>query len=443
MKKASVALGMIFFCLQAKSQQPPVHKFEVVPFKSNQAADAVGVNTHLNYANTVYYTHYADIIKPRLAELGIKHIRDHFGDSVVNNRYAELAHKFDIKLLALNNDGGNDLAAVRDEVIRLNAINPEKPVVEMIEAANERDNGWKQDWDRLCTYLKNFNKIFKADINTASLPLVGASFANTRNSAVEFGKFCVDAQATMDLGNLHAYSGLFPESPFAGGWGISFPQAVKNYRAIAGNKPIIETESGYKMSEGIDGHPAVSQHTAAKYVPRLVLERLRAGVKKVYFYQLINNDEDFGLLNKDGSPRPQFTSLKNFISIMADSSADYKTQKISYTLSGNLDNISQMMFQKSDGRYLLVIWQGINGSVRGMHNNDYSDVNNANRKLNFILNKKASAIKIYRPSFEKMPDGNGGQPTTILYNVATVPLEVPDHILILEIRFAGSHTFDR
>ncbi|RYZ94820.1 MAG: hypothetical protein EOP47_27070, partial [Sphingobacteriaceae bacterium] len=66
----------------------------VKAIRSNLAADAVGVNTHLNYGHTKYASNYEDIIKPRLIELGTKHIRDHFGNAGVNARYVELAHKY-------------------------------------------------------------------------------------------------------------------------------------------------------------------------------------------------------------------------------------------------------------------------------------------------------------------------------------------------------------
>ena len=42
-------------------------------------ADAVGVNVHLDYAGTVYDTGYSTIVRPRLNELGTRHIRSGAG----------------------------------------------------------------------------------------------------------------------------------------------------------------------------------------------------------------------------------------------------------------------------------------------------------------------------------------------------------------------------
>lgn len=422
-----------FFALSLTCQGQNINEKPVKAVMSNLAAEAVGVNTHLNYTGSVYGTHYEEIIKPKLIELGTKHIRDHFGNEAVNDRYIELAHIHGIKLLLINNDGGTDLERSKEGVKRLNQINVTKPVIDLIEPANERDNGWDGDWKKLCSYMQDYRNIYKQEVNTASIPLLGPSFANTRNSAIDFGKICNTASENMDIGNLHAYSGLFPESPLAGGWGISFDKAIENYQAICASKPIIETESGYKMSEGGDGHPAVSERTAAKYSPRLVLERLKKGVNRVYFYQLINNSEDFGLLNIDGSPRLQYTALKNFIHLMRDAGEAFSPAGLSYTLTGNLTDVHQMLFQKRDGKFMLIIWQGVNGSNGGTNDNDYKDIENPERKFVLNLSQKALTVNIYRPSFDNLPDGNGIEPVTVFKNKSSINLAVPDHIIIVEI----------
>ncbi|MEJ7559104.1 MAG: hypothetical protein WKF66_12410 [Pedobacter sp.] len=437
MKNLVIAL---FLCLSSTGglcQGTVIKKPQITvrAMPSSYAAEAVGVNTHLNYLGSVYNLHYEDIIKPKLVELGTKHIRDHFGNEKINERYTDLAHQFGIKLLLINNDGGTDMEKTRDEVIRLNQIDKGKPVVDLIEPANERDIGWKNDWTKLCSYLHTFTQVYKTNVNSKGIPLLGPSFADTRNSALEFSRRCSNAFDGMDIGNLHAYSGHFPESNLAGGWGLSFPQAIGNYRKLSGNAALIETECGYKMSEGANGHPAVSTRTAAKYAPRLVLERLQSGVKTVYFYQLINNAEDFGLLNTDGTPRLQFTALKNFIVLFKDSNKSFQTSSLKYSLTGDLRDVRHMVFQKSDVRFLLALWQGVNGSEGGSKDNDYKDINHDDKTVQLELYKKASVIKTYRPSFDRMPEGNGANPLKTLRNVSIVELKVPDHVLIVDIGF--------
>lgn len=426
------SVSVMGLCQKADTKKPFL---KLKAIHSQLAAEAVGVNTHLNYTGSIYDLHYEDIIKPRLIELGTRHIRDHFGNEETSKRYISLAHQYGIKLLIINNDGGSDMERTRDEVTRLNQIKKGKTVIDMIEPANERDIGWKYDWAKLCNYMTKFNNIYKASEGTRQLPLLGPSFANTSTSAIEFSRQCPSASKAMNMGNLHGYSGLFPESNKAGGWGLSFPQAIENYKKLSIDAPIIETESGYKISGGLNGHPAVSERTAAKYSPRLVLERLRSGVSMVYFYQLINNAEDFGLLHTNGTPRLQFTSLKNFISIFKDKEKSFKTSSLSYSLSGDLENVHHMLFQKSNGKFLLVIWQGVNGSEGGTNDNDFKDINHEDKSIHLQLQKKASMVNIYRPSFNAMPDGNGTDPIKTLKDVSVADLKIPDHVLIVEIGF--------
>src|ERR1035437_9422535 len=53
--------------------------------------DFVGVNTHLGYSDTTYGD-YEGILKTRLLELGVRHIRDGTFNSAVLRKYLDLGH---------------------------------------------------------------------------------------------------------------------------------------------------------------------------------------------------------------------------------------------------------------------------------------------------------------------------------------------------------------
>jgi hypothetical protein len=305
--------------------------------------------------------------------------------------------------------------------------------VELVEPANERDNGWNRDWNRLCTYQKSLYALYKSDSLTAGIPVLGPSFACTSESALQFGSACSGVQDVVDMGNLHAYSGLYPESPQAGGWGIGLPDAINRYRKVCGDKPIFDGESGYKMSGGLSGHPCISQRAAAKYSLRHVLVRIINGVNRIYFYQLINDGEDFGLLNDDGSPRKQFIALRNFIALMSDTGEAFEPEELIYTLEGDLGNVHHILFQKRDKTFMLILWQGVNGSS-GDNWNHTNDINNPDRALTLKFQKSFKHANTYRPSFETSAEGgNGIKPVEELENVSTIDLKVPDHILVVEV----------
>jgi hypothetical protein len=139
------------------------------------------------------------------------------------------------------------------------------------------------------------------------------------------------------------------------------------------------------------------------------------------------------MLNDDGSPRLQFTSLKNFIHLMADKGEDFTTGQLRYSLNGDMQNIYQMLFQKRNGTYILIIWQGVNGAANGTKNNDYRDVENPDRRITLKLPQNVADIKVYRPSFNTLPDGNGVLPVATVKNRSDIELSVPDHLLVVEI----------
>ena len=244
-------------------------------------------------------------------------------------------------------EGLNELAGLR--------------VVEAVEPPNERDTTWRwfdfgPRWaERMRTYLSEMYAGYKDSPAVADLPVLGPSFANTRDSARALAEVFPEARQHMDAGNLHDYSGLHPESPHGGGWGISVLDAVQRYRLVAGAKPLWVTENGYKLSGSISGHPAVTERAAAKYLPRQFLTHFAHNVHRFYIYQLINdNDEDFGLLNNDGSTRHQYWSVKRFITLFNDPGPSFETGSLDYRLVGDTTNVNHVLFQKRNGRFYLV-----------------------------------------------------------------------------------------
>ena len=141
------------------------------------------------------------------------------------------------------------------------------------------------------------------------------------------------------------------------------PDRCTRRQRYGSTKPVWATECGYKQSGSQSGHSAVTSRAAAKYLPRTFLSHLQRGAPRVFIYQLINNNsEDFGLLNNNGSPRLQFTAVKNFIALFQDRGASFTPGTLSYTLGGSLTGIQQMLFQKRDGRFYLAVWQGVPSS---------------------------------------------------------------------------------
>ncbi len=232
---------------------------------ADQAVDIVGVNTHLYY-DGIYVDRYEDIIKPRLVELGIRHLRD--GNPTGNSRFdtrvkelAGLGMKF--TLICDTRFGvASSLTASKDHIKALNT-DVNKPVI-MVEGPNEFDQQGGS-MTVLTTTTKDLWNIFKGDGATSGIPIAGPSFANTASGPRNLANVFPDATNYMQYGNMHCYSGgEHTEGRVGGGWGISFDDAYSRYQLVSKTDPMIITESGFRMSTDQQGHISVTQRAAAK-----------------------------------------------------------------------------------------------------------------------------------------------------------------------------------
>src|SRR5207244_615050 len=112
--------------------------------QADSFVNSISVQTHLKYSTTVYGTGWATIIRPRLLELGVRHIRDGSAvSSTVIGRYHDLAAN-GIHLTA----GCMPLNGVWTDVshclTQFNAIGP--GTIEALEGANEVNVTGATDW---------------------------------------------------------------------------------------------------------------------------------------------------------------------------------------------------------------------------------------------------------------------------------------------------------
>ncbi len=313
--------------------------------------DSIGVNVHLGYTDTIY-RHYDEIIRPRLKELGIRHIRD----GLRPDRKDVIA-----KL--------NDLAGLGIRSILI--VSPEEAVeiataasasVWAVEGQNEPDNK-RKDWVEPARQQQELlYRTIHRNPQTARLPVVVPGMANTRDSPGRFGSLV----NVLDYGNTHSYPGGLP--PTSGGWGIRLDRAISECRKVCGEKPIVATETGYHNRVQEKGHPGVSEKAEAKYLPRLLLTYFDAGIVRTYLYefadekpdpQFTNMQQHFGLIRVDGSPKPAFFAIKNLIDLLADPGPAFEPGSLAYDLEGDTKDIRQVLLGRRDGSFDLILWQEV------------------------------------------------------------------------------------
>jgi hypothetical protein len=381
--------------------------------------DSIGINVHLSYLDTVY-ARYEDLVKPKLKELGIRHIRD-------NGSYAQ-AQLNKLSNLATRGIKSTVILDPTDIGKASNAVNIVKAVADAIEAV-EGPNEWDmhpnlnyegQNFpDGVRKFQADLYSVIKGNSTTARLDVLSPSLAFPGN-AFKLGK------VACDIGNIHSYprGGKVPSN--------ALEKWLPAARVICGSKPIISTETGYQNAVNERG---VSEQASAKYLPRLLLEHFNGGIKRTYIYELIdlkpNPEPDkgewhFGLLRNDGSSKPSFIALKNLLSLLGNSngltSRSFTPKSLNYTLSGNTSTIHHTLLQKIDGRFYLILWQ----DVLSFDTKIKTDIVVPESQVILTLNTLIKKAITYRPL-------NSISPLAQYTNPQQLQLMVPDHPLVIEL----------
>jgi hypothetical protein len=167
----------------------------------------------------------------------------------------------------------------------------------------------------------------------------------------------------VDANNAHIYFGDYqPENDGTGneqcniGPYGSESTAIKSAEIPATTKPFIVTETGYTddcCSLSDTGY--VSPTVKTKYLLRSLLIHYHAGAAFSYVYELATEGQSYGLTDQYLNPKPAYTALENFIHIMQDPGGT-RTGTLYAGKSSGLTNAVQLLFEKKDGSFWLIIW---------------------------------------------------------------------------------------
>jgi hypothetical protein len=64
----------------------------------------------------------------------------------------------------------------------------------------------------------------------------------------------------------------------------------------------------------------------------------------------------YGLLRNDISEKPSFRAIKNLITILNDRGPDFTPTSLNYVFDGSVNDIRQILFQKHNGDFYLMVW---------------------------------------------------------------------------------------
>jgi hypothetical protein len=360
----AVVAGLLAAGAISLTAAPAASAASIAPKNASSFHDSVGVVTHIVY----YDTAYGDWprIVARLQELGVRHLRDGvFANPAQqwrdwNDRYyraVELAASRGIRFTFGVNPPGRGTGSL-DQL--LNVIGGRlRNAAEALEAPNEMDKyvGGRQWPLALASYERQLHLKAKARGTTRSLPILGPSFATSRGPSL-----VGNLRGLVDVGNIHPYTGGLSPDP------NHIKAELARARITAAGKPVWATELGFHnaMRASVDDQAAVSEKAAAIYLLRTFLEHYRAGIRRTFAYELIDEKRDpagrdaeqhFGLLRNDFSRKPAFNALRNLLTTVGHDRPRGRLVPLRIAISRSDREVRRLVFQKADGSYVVALWR--------------------------------------------------------------------------------------
>ncbi len=414
--------------------------------------ESMAICTHFRY-NNIYDQPNWPALKAKLADLGIRYVRDgaSANEGHVLDYYKSLHTDHGIKtIMSVTNKAGIQLV-LPSQVPGMITNNNRLASIEAVEGPNEVDlfdidYTGADRWQRTRNYMIDLKAALSGNPATAGIPIIAPAMANAdadRNFNNDWRIAPIGDY--VDYANIHYYtSGNYP------GWG-GYLDAWKYNRADKAfgsgpTKPYYATEGGFSTALG--DHRGVSETAQATYVLRMFAEHFKEGIFRTALYELMdegpsnnNYEHKLGIVRDNFSNKPAFTALKNFISLLQEPGSSIAARRSAGQsfLPGKLDyaavgtpttaNVDRLLLQKSDGSFHLLLWQ----RTSSFNLSSKTDINVPAVNLTFRVGTPLSSATRY--TF----NDNGSMAThsvTLSNGQFTVP--VTDRITVVRLVPSGS-----
>jgi hypothetical protein len=242
------------------------------------------------------------------------------------------------------------------------------------------------------------------------------------NSYTQLGNL----SSAADYANVHAYV-----------WDGTSPNGgLLNYinrgQIDAPGLPTVFSEAGYDTMTS-DTMSGVDQTVQAKYTLDTFMDAFNDGVSRTYIYELLDEVSDpnytsiydhFGLFNNDGSPKPAATAIHNLTEILSDpnASGSFTPGRLNYTLSGMPAAGNNILLQKSNGSFDLVLW----AEPQIWSSTLQQEIAAPTSQVTVNLGNTYSSVAVYDPLV-------GSTPIVTSSNVQLAQLALADHPVILSV----------
>jgi hypothetical protein len=201
-----------------------------------------------------------------------------------------------------------------------------------------------------------------------------------------------------------------------GEYGRTWHGGFEGYSQTELNRlPRVTTETGWD-SVGDKGGETVQ----AKIISNVYLAQFTRGWRYTFIYELVDEEGstgNHGLYRKDHSPKPAADYIHALTTILADKGAIAAPEELDYTVAGQPETVHDLLLQKSDGTFELVVW-----GERARGSND----------VTVQLGTRFETVRVYDIS-------RGPAPWLTSSHVSSLPLTLSDHAVIIEMTNTRTH----
>ncbi len=391
--------------------------------------DSIAVNTHITYTDGAYAS--LPKVADDLAWLGVQHIREGVpgGSAIALSSYVWLAQRGVKFNFVVHDDPDTSLR----ELNRFAAAAPPGSIA-AVEGYNEIDNFPMRYRDLtgseagLAAQRALYAKMHGAPA-LAGVPVYDLTGFDPARVASRTG--------SADFANQHPYpqNGDQPAHNAMGPAWIAW--AIDGMRQYG--LPIVLTEFGYfTIPQSGWLRIGVDEPTQAKGLLNGLFEAVRLGATRTYIYELLDEKPDpqntngemhFGLFRNDHTPKVSASTIRNLVAILrADSASGNRPpdNSSSYTLNGMTQTCRTLLLTKQPGSYLIALWNVAPFWDRATG----KALNTPPVNVQVDFGTRASRVQIYDPTVSSAP-------LTRHDNVQRLAVDVPDHVILLDVKTGG------
>ena len=422
---------------------PNTHK-KIQAQSVNDFLNSIGANSSINkrgenLEKTIECTRY----------LGIRWLRSGYEDGTTMEVYKRLRNEAGIKFTYGLGSGGNNISQLLNGAREIAALD----ALLAIEGNNEPNNwgieyqgekgGKANTWMPLAKLQRDLYYAVKNDPLLKKYPVFGISESGgmTDNVGLQYLRIPKGANTSMpdgtqyadyvnihnyithpswDNGKIHDNQTWISSSPFSdckvdglyNNHGLTWYKKHKGYNENElAALPKVTTETGLVIDENI------SEEQHGKLLLNLYLAQFKRGWSYPAIYILRDRSDEggnqkFGFYTPNYTPRKAAIYLHNLTTILEDNKPTPKPGSLSYYIPNQPETVHDLLLQKSDGTYELIIW-----GEKYTGGTDTIDIH---------FKKRYKSISIYNPLI-------GTDATQTLSKIKSLKLKLTDHPIIIEI----------